>query len=549
MRKEKRNGTGRGRGAAAALLVLGAAAFLFTGGFAGAADYGKGEAGYLKSATYYSDDWVINFWNSESIHMEEELAQIADDGFNNIILAVPWREFQPGTSPCSYNEYAWEKLDRVMETAERQNLSVMLRVGYTWDYYSSESVLERYEELVCEESMRQAWLEYVERLYARASAHPNFCGGFLTWEDFWNFTESSLSYGKGAAGKRMARECGYTEYARENYSLEELEQMYGHSLESYEELYLPPGKSEARKVFYSYYDDFLNRLLAKSQQVFPDLSMEVRLDVDPVEHEDGSLEGFMHISTYPCGSASYTSTMFGIPMGFANEYERVTAQEAVEKAPVFFNRLRVYSGGKPVYVDQFLFTDNTVGFEHNAQLLDGEKEAYLDQMAGVLSSMTMGYGIWTYRDYGDNKLYNAQFGLDLDGWEAYGTDCVEEENGNHMARIAPGGRLAQNMSQRVTGQGGKDTYLRLRISGEGKSRITVRIGGQTKTLETEGDQVEELRFSSCSPSDITISCVGKKAVCVDDIQVYTHISRGELYEMDGSEGPCLEALRRLNQNL
>ena len=111
--------------AAAAALALSAAAFAFTTGFAKAADHAAGTAGYLKSATYYSDDWVINFWNSESKNMEEELARIAQDGFNNIILVVPWREFQPGTNPISYNDYPWEKLDRVMEAAVVQELSVI----------------------------------------------------------------------------------------------------------------------------------------------------------------------------------------------------------------------------------------------------------------------------------------------------------------------------------------------------------------------------------------------------------------------------------------
>ena len=57
--------------------------------FKKASDYGNGENGYLKSATYYSDEWVINFWNSESNHMEEELKQIAEDGFNSIIPGGP----------------------------------------------------------------------------------------------------------------------------------------------------------------------------------------------------------------------------------------------------------------------------------------------------------------------------------------------------------------------------------------------------------------------------------------------------------------------------
>ena len=31
--------------------------------------------------------------------MDQELAQLPEDGFNNIILVVPWREFQPGMTP------------------------------------------------------------------------------------------------------------------------------------------------------------------------------------------------------------------------------------------------------------------------------------------------------------------------------------------------------------------------------------------------------------------------------------------------------------------
>ncbi len=82
-----------------AAAAMGTAAVLFTTGFARAEDHASGAAGYLKSATYYSDDWVINFWNSESKNMDTELAQIREDGFNNIILIVPGvnssREFPP----------------------------------------------------------------------------------------------------------------------------------------------------------------------------------------------------------------------------------------------------------------------------------------------------------------------------------------------------------------------------------------------------------------------------------------------------------------------
>ena len=532
-----------------AAAILGAAAFLFTSGFARAEDHAAGTAGYLKSATYYSDDWVINFWNSESRHMDQELARIAQDGFNNIILVVPWREFQPGMSPCTYNQYAWDKLDRVMDAAAAQGLSVMLRVGYTWDYCGAGNVMERYQGLMQEGTERSAWLEYVGRLYQAASSHENFCGGFLTWEDFWNFTDSSASLGNGVKGRSMAKACGYVDYARENYELEELEEMYGHKLSGYDDLYFPARDSQARSVFYGFYDQFLNELLADSQTVFPGLSMEVRLDVDPVEHKDGSQEGFMHSSTFPSGSAAYTSAMYGIPMGFMNEHERVTAAEALEKVPVFLNRLHVYSGGKPVYLDQFLFTDNTVGYEYNAQLRDDEKSLYLEGVAPILKNSTMGYGIWTYRDYGDNKLFNAQFALGMDGWRFSGGSCIVEDENGKSAMIPSGGNIYQNLGGRMTGNTGKDTYVKLRTGAAEKCRLTIRMGSQTRTVDVKEERKVELKFSNCRPSDFTISVSGGKGAYVDDVQVYTFVTQGELYNMDGSEGKCIEALRLMNQKL
>ena len=532
-----------------AAAAMGAAALLFTAGFARAEDHASGTAPYLKSATYYSDDWVINFWNSESSNMDEELARIAADGFNNIILVVPWREFQPGISPCAYNQYAWDKLDRVMEAAAAQSLSVMLRVGYTWDYCGAGNVMDRYQALMEDGAERAAWLEYAGRLYNAASSHPNFCGGFLTWEDFWNFTDDSASLGNGVKAREKAASYGYVEYARENYRLEELEELYGHKLDAYEELYFPPKDSQARSVFYGFYDQFLNELLAESQTVFPGLSMEVRLDVDPVEHRDKSQEGFMHTSTFPCGSAAYTSAMYSIPMGFVNEYERVTAAEALEKAPVFLNRLHVYSGGKPVYLDQFLFTDNTVGYEHNAQLRDDEKAPYLEGVVPILKNMTMGYGIWTYRDYGDNKLYNAQFALGSEGWRFSGGSFIEEDENGKSAMIPSGGNIYQRIGNRVTGNTGKDTYVRFKARAEEKSRLTIRAGSQTRTVDVKEERTVEIKLNNCRATDFTISASGGKGALVDDIQVYTFITQGELYNMDGSEGTCIEALRLMNQKL
>lgn len=532
-----------------AAVLLAASVFLFSTGFAKAGDYAQGNAGYLRSATYYSDDWVVNFWNSESKNMDAELARIASDGFNSIILAVPWREFQPDTSPRRYNSYAWEKLDKVMDAAGNLGLGVMLRVGYTWDYYGRDSVLERYKALMYDGEIRQAWLEYVERLYTRASAHDSFCGGFLTWEDFWNFTDTAAGLGNGGPGIDLAKQCGYQDYARRAYSLEELEALYGHAISDYGRLYFPSEKSPARAVFYGFYDEFLNELLADSQTRFPDLSMEVRLDGDPVKTGDGGHEFYVHKATFPCGGSAFTSTMFGIPMGCENNYEQVTAAQALPNIPAFLNLLHTYNGGKPVYIDQFLFTDNTEGFEHNARLYEAEKAAYLEGAAPVLRSMTMGYGIWTYRDYGDNKLYNAQFALGRQGWDFSGGSSVMERNGGNEAVLPGGGRIYQEIGNRSTGNMGRNVTVRFLLEGERDCSVTVTVAGQSQAVKAGEPQMVELTFEKCKPTGLTISCSGAGPAYVDDVSVFTCVTEGDLYCMDGSEGPCIGAVRSLNAQL
>ena len=111
-----------------AACVLGTASF--TGMEAEAAEIPE----YMRSVTYFGDEWPINYWNSEDKNMEENMARIAADGFNSLILVIPWREFQPSEVGSYFNERAFARLDQVMDCAERHGLGVVLRLGYVWDY-------------------------------------------------------------------------------------------------------------------------------------------------------------------------------------------------------------------------------------------------------------------------------------------------------------------------------------------------------------------------------------------------------------------------------
>ena len=128
----------------------------------------------------------------------------------------------------------------------------------------------------------------------------------------------------------MASKCGYTQYVKEHYTLEELEEIYQDTFKTYEDVYLPDSlNTYSRKVFYQFYDDFLNKILVETQAVFPDLSMEVRLDIDPVKRPDGTLEGVFHDATFTCGSSGFTSAMYSVAMGFESNGQELSAAQAL----------------------------------------------------------------------------------------------------------------------------------------------------------------------------------------------------------------------------
>ena len=145
-----------------AACVLGTASF--TGMEAEAAEIPE----YMRSVTYFGDEWPINYWNSEDKNMEENMARIAADGFNSPILVIPWREFQPSEVGSYFNERAFARLDQVMDCAERHGLGVVLRLGYVWDYLGATETPKRFAAITKDDGPeRKLWLEYSKRCMKR----------------------------------------------------------------------------------------------------------------------------------------------------------------------------------------------------------------------------------------------------------------------------------------------------------------------------------------------------------------------------------------------
>lgn len=520
----------------ALLLAVLTAVSLLTG-FRTAPDAAEG-GGHIKATMYFGNTWQINFWSGEHADIDQDFQQIAEDGFNTVIFVVPWRAFQPSPGGAM-NESMLSRLDELMDHAEAAGLGVMLRVGYTWDMAAGDDVIERFNAMVYDSSMRNAWKKYVSSIYQTASKHGNFAGAFLTWEDFWNY----ISKAESAAERKdviEAKRSGYTDYVLENYDTDELTALYGNETDA-KTAPFPKKDSPAYVLFLEWYDTVLNEILEETQDVFPGISMECRLHRDNYTDEEGTLKGYSHENTYSAGSAEYTSAMLSVDMASGNG----TSPESVAATDrALLGNMRA-AAGKPVFVDQFLYQETTPGYE-DLPKISGDMNSYLEKMGGVFRDLSIGYGLWSYKDYTDNIIYNPEFGLSTDGWTLT-AGRVEAEDGNHRVRLQKGGMLSQNLGSRAY-LSNKASRVRFHVIAKEPSELTVMLGGKTMKKEIEeGEQTVLFEYDECLKGSLTI--MSSAEILLDDVQVYSHVTEGGIYDLDGEPGPYRSGLRALNASM
>ena len=509
--------------------------------------YAAEKPAYLKSVTYFGDEWPINYWGSEDKDMAANFEKIKADGFNSIILVVPWREFQPNDGTQEFNPVAFERLNRVMSTAEAHGLWVVLRIGYSWDYYGVSELPKRFGGLVNAGSEDRAlWLRYCQEIYNAASVHPNFHSGFITWEDFWDYVHNMGRDYDRAKMTELAATSGYQGYLSEHYGLDYVSAKYGENFGSFSEVYLPKRQMEAAELFYEFYDQMLNGLLAQSQTVFPGLSMEVRADGDPVYRKDGSMYYYSHYQTYPCNGAEYSALMYSVSMGQRNESDRISAAEAIGAMDRNLKALTDLSG-KKYYAEQLLYMDTTEEFSYNTQVYDEEVDDYVRGIAPVLQNSTMGYGLWVYRNYVNNCVYNGQFGLGETGWAFANGSKVETVDGTAMAHLAKGPSITQNLTGRMSGS---KVYVEFYAKPEfTNSVITVSVGNKTQEVKVPKAGTYECQFVYPWDQEFTLMLSSNKRAYVDDIRVYTYEQYGRIYDKDGNEQDLADDFRVLNSQL
>lgn len=502
---------------------------------------------YILAAHYFADEWPINFWNAEWDNIDQDLEQIKDDGFNTVIIVIPWREFQTEIQPVRYNDYAFSRLEEFMEAAQKAELMVQIRLGYLNDYYGDDNSAERFYDILSDENTKVAWFEYAEKIYKTCSQYYNFGGGFITWEDFWH-NYMLIDYVGGTENSVLfSVKDGFPEYLSEKYTIEEFNSIYQTNFMEFWEIGVPQRSDLYAEEWFYFIDQFTIDLLVETRNYFPNLFMEVRTDGDKVGTHSGEVESISHKDTWDCGNGEFTTIMYKPVQGTSGIEGKVSAEKALDYLEKWLDQIYQNNGKRKIFIDQFLYVDNTPGYEGGNIIYDEEMPLYFAGCTDSFKKYTNGYGVWVYRDYGNNMLFNPQFALGLEGWEYEGEVYCENRDGSNKLFMSSDSEVMQLVPQWRIMSGTQDTtaYFCFDYETSEPTKLVLMVGKQQQEYNVEGEGKACLEFMTTE--DMTVHIYSDGNIILDNIMLYNFVQSQSLYSMEGKELSDLAGVRLLNK--
>jgi hypothetical protein len=387
--------------------------------FASTENAAPGDQQFVRAAHWFGGAWPVNFWNTR---LEEraanDFAALRSDGFNTVVFVVPWSGFAPDSRRGTLDGDRVTRLLRLIRTASDHDLHVILRLGYTWDAGAADSHLRQFQ-VWTDPQVHAAWLDHLGALWDAVGLEPNLTFGFLSWEDLWavaSLGEADLQTRIAAAGST-----GFREWLQTRLALAEVSERWGSTFDSWDDVPLPTRRSPAFKLLYEFMDRaWIDRFFAPAQQRFPRLSMEIRVDADPIWDGERLIEWHGHESAWDLPGAEWTTLYWSPAMGGLNQGETISPKEASARLAAMLARVQLHTGARHIFVGQFLAEDFTPGHEMNGRVARDSLAAFLRLAASPLQEYAGGYGLWAWTDYSHDAIANPEFASGLSGWSAPG---------------------------------------------------------------------------------------------------------------------------------
>lgn len=513
------------------------------------------EHGFLRAVHYFGRAHAVNFWDAADLsEAPRHLAQIRADGFNAVIVVVPWRGFQRTLAPPTYDEASFRRLHRLLGMIAEARLKVVLRVSYPYshDSESDGDHDERALGLFTRSEVRAAWLDYLAKVRGVAEGFAGFQFAFFSWEDVPAIREA-MPHRTLEQRRELAGSLGYRRFLSSRFDIEQVSRLFGQPSRDWSEVYVPLAESGAYPTYHEFVNVSLEGLLRAGQRVWPRLAMQVRVDHDRgrVAGEDVWLENDIRVH-----DADMRVTYYALPMYTASRGGTLSARQALANLERMLRRVSDEGRNPNHFLDQFLIHEESPLYRDWPRLAESGVGDFLAGAAALLREYSRGYAFWAYFDYRVNHFYNPAFVRGLHGWRVKGEVSLQPGSEIAQAALAPGAELGQRMDPHLRGHA-PWLYERLQFA------ATARCLGATGGIEILADGVPEAWIdvpdgparqvhAELPPErhrggevEVTLRNAGAVPVAVTDLCLWGFVYRGHIYDEHGAPGPYLEAVRAM----
>lgn len=502
---------------------------------------------YIRAVTYFGDAWPVNYWNSDTHRAAADFQEIQADGFNAVILVLPWGEFQPMVKPVHFNDDAYARLTQVCRVAKARGLRVFMRVSYLWDMYPGEQLpdIERANQLLTQDTLLPAWQQYLRRV--RSATDDCAEGSFISWEDYWHIIPYMSRARTAQESAKVSRQLGFDAWLKKQ-APGEYRARHAADAKRFGAYPIPDRKSPDFRLVFQWFDERLMRhLMPALASSLPQASIEARVDEDPIYDGDKLIGWYSHNRTFTVKSSPYLMTYWAPAMGAQNKGEKESAKTILERFSGQQKRVADETNNK-IFIEQFLFTDNTPSMAMNAAILPDQVSAFLKGVAAPMLAQTSGYALWGARDYEASAIFNGFFSLGTLDWKFEKGAKLVSEGDAAFAQLPPGATVTQAIPLtrdhfRASAQA---TTLRLRTTGPGQ--LSADYAGVTREAKLgAGEQTTTLTFPVAGgDSALTLTgLAGTPRVGAVYLSTYSQLS--QVRDAQGHPGPHLADIRALNQ--
>lgn len=502
---------------------------------------------YIRAAHWFGEGWPVNFWHTDLESVARDHFQLMlDDGFNAVVFLVPWPGFAPDPHSGELDAQRLERLRGLMLLADEMGLKTIVRLSYAWDWLDRGSGA-RLMRIWLDDSYYQGWLDYIEALWSGIEDVPGFQFGFFSWEDLWAIT------GLGDAGegerREAARKSGFSRWLIEEHGLESAREHYGLDAESEQDISVPQRRDPAYALFLEFVSQsWVDRFFKPARERFPALSMEIRIDSDPIYDGDRIVEWHDHRPNWELPGAEWVTLYWSPAMGGENRGEELSPETGSERLQWWLEQVSEHAGSRQIFIGQFLFEDFTPGYEDNGRIPHDQLPEFLAQAAEVLQHRSGGVGVWAWADYGHDAIANPEFLAGMAGWEA-GPDAELVEG---SVRLEGRTWIATDLARFAYTIAGQPDVAELCVTASAPEEARLRA------YEDEAEQpVAVLEFSDgeqrqCAEHDLAarrLRLESENTIMIHRVHSTGFVQRSGIRDRDFELKPIGRAYRKLNSTL